>query len=122
MKKLLAATTLVVSGGVLYWVYKDHSKTVDFGVNEVEAAHLSKLDNAYTPMIPPHPTLSQEGYYVPVTVNPNKYKSGILLSRTTDYYNPAQIYASTGPGNLAPFATGDTRNLDDGTKPREGLY
>lgn len=44
------------------------------------------------------------GTYKTVTVN-KKYKDGIVPARDTDYYNPAQLYASTGPKGLTPFAS-----------------
>ena len=38
-----------------------------------------------------------------------KYKDGIVMARDTDYYNPAQLYPSGGPGNLAPIASANAK-------------
>lgn len=40
-----------------------------------------------------------------------KYKDGIVMARDTDYYNPAQLYPSGGPGNLAPIANAGKEDL-----------
>lgn len=51
------------------------------------------------------------------TVQRNKYKSGITTARDTDWLNPAQLYPTTGPGDLAPNAASDfwgrRENLND---------
>src|SRR5579862_5513484 len=81
--------------------------------DDFDAAMKSSHFGEWVPQLPIHQRSklsSTNATYKPVKVS-TKYKDGIVPARDMDYYNPSQIVASTGPGNLAPFATGDTKEL-----------
>lgn len=60
----------------------------------------------WVPQLPIHSNSKQptSGTYKLVKVQA-KYKDGIVPARDNDYYNPSQLFPSTGPLNLAPMAS-----------------
>jgi hypothetical protein len=81
----------------------------DAAENDVDVAVMT--GQKWVPQLPVHsksvaPTQGSTG-----TVPRNKYKSGITTARDQDWLNPAQLYPTTGPGNIAPHAGSDFRGL-----------
>ena len=114
MKGLITGLALVGIGAGSFWAWKQYSLTPE---NDTSVAIKLGIGNTsdYVPQLPIHPKSQKPtmGIYTPMKVS-GKYKSGITLARNTDYLNPAQLYATTGPTGLTP-----TRLPDASVKDRE---
>lgn len=111
MSKIVAGGILILAGIGGYTVYKKYHVKANVSVeDDFNAAN--SLFGEYVPFLPIHSKSNPQTRGIYTTLKPStRYKDGIVPARNTDYYNPSQLVASTGPGNLAPFATGDSRML-----------
>jgi len=104
----IAATVLILSVvGYIAWQIRSNNDLL--GQSE-------DTTNAGWPLLPIHPKANQEAIYNQKVKITNKYEDKQIPARNLDYYNPAQLYASTGPGDLAPMGNYATLhfNQEDG--------
>jgi len=75
-------------------------------MNDADAAKLTGISHEYVPQLPIEAAKpdNEPGAYIPIPAKKGQYANGIFLARNTDYFNPAHLYARTGPENLEPMA------------------
>jgi hypothetical protein len=108
--KCLGVGVVALAGVGGYWLYKTYyvSDDADSAADDDYFAGLNFGISGWKPQLPIHPRSmlpTAEAVYSPVQLKPQRGKAWSMIpARSTDYANPAQFVASTGPGNLAPIA------------------
>lgn len=75
----------------------------------------TQLGQEFVPCLPIHAKSKTPTQGVFSPVHKRKAGDGITTARDTDFLNPAQLYPTTGPGNLAPSADSNFRGMRDAT-------
>lgn len=84
----------------------------DAAENDYDVA--TQLGHDYMPALGLHPRAKVPTQGNTNTIPRNSYKAGITTARDTDFLNPAQLYPTTGPGDIAPNAASDFKGYRKG--------
>ena len=119
MKKLICSVIVLGLAGYGGYAFYKHYWTDDSADGAAEDDYWAGLNfgiSGWSPQLPIHPKSKAptQAVYAPISINPKKYGAGNAIpARTMDYYNPAQLVPTTGPGNLAPVPGVNTEFIGD---------
>ncbi len=102
----LGVLTLAVVGGIVLWRKYDTDEQAEGPGDDDYWAGLNFGITGWAPQLPIHPKsmAPTEAVYAPVAVTGKRGRPGrMTTARSVDWYNPAQLVPTTGPGNLAPL-------------------
>jgi hypothetical protein len=95
----IASIAVIIGGVAFYFWRKDLVPVVRADNNFVAGLEIGEGDiSTWYPMLPIHAPYKPEktmGFYEHRAIS-TRYKEGITPARSTDYYNPSQLYASKG--------------------------